>query len=262
MQGALDRNGILPGSASFREGVIGKALFLEGGAVDCGNYPAYDATEGVSVDLWVYPTANASGTLVRRGEGLGLYLVRQGEGMGVRFELSFAAVSGSAATATPAGTPSAKPESIIVETRRFEARGAGIPVNRWTRILASYDKSRADRNVQIFVDFGRGPVEKLAQKEHARLAPSSKVHLYLGGGGGDGSSFRGGIDDVRVQGILGESYEPFPPQVMVVGPSRKLYFTGGKLDSAHHTLAQTLVIRYGKREKTLVIGTEGNIVSK
>ena len=251
LQGALDRNGILPPGAVFKEGVIGKGLFLEGGgAVDFGNHPAYDATEGVSVDVWVYPANNGGGTLVHRGEGLGLYLVRQGEGLTVRFELAFAA-----GPVTPGG---AKPESAIVETRRFEPRGLEIPVKKWSRIVASYDRFF----VTVAVDTGRGPVEKLRERETQPLAPSRTTSLYVGGGGGQGASFRGGIDDLRIEGVLGEAYEPFPPQVLVDGPTRRIRFAAGKLDPAYHTRPEVLVLRYGRRERKIVIGLEGNVTDK
>ena len=263
LQGALDRNGSLPPTASFREGIIGRALFLDGGAVDCGDYPAMDATEGVSVDLWVYPTGLTGGTLVRRGEGLGLSLTRQVEGMGIRLELGFRSPPPAAAAgAAPGAGSSATSASDPTESRTFDVRGVSVPANRWTRIIATYDKSKVEKNVQVFVDLGRGPVERFSQREKNPLAPSRKSHLYLGGGGGDGAAFRGGIDDLRIEGILGEAFEPFPAQVKVLGPSRKVFFAGGKLDQTHHSLAETIVIQYGRREKTILIGLEGNIVNK
>jgi len=259
IQAAMDRTGTVPSGATFRDGVIGKAIFLEaGGAIDCGDHAAYDATEGVSIDVWIHPTSNAGGTLVRRGESLGLYLTRGATGLGVRFELGFAAVQGTAAAAAGAKGAAADGQSAIVETRRFEARDCGIPANKWTRIVASYDRS----HVVIAVDYGRGPVEKLRQGEKAPLAPAKKTRLYVGGGGGDGASFKGGIDDLRIEGVLGEGNEPFAPQVRVTGKVNRIYFLGGKLDPTRHTSNQTITIEYGKRKRVIEIGMEGNIVSK
>jgi hypothetical protein len=266
LEGALDRNGSLPPGFAFREGVIGQALFLDnGGAVDCGDHAAYDATEGVAVDVWVRPTSEAGGTVVRRGDGLALALYHTPDGLGIRFELSFAVVPGAAASA-PTATPApvqAKPESVIVQPGRFEPKGVVVPLDRWTRIVASYDRS----NVTVAVDLGRGPVERLRQKEKSALAPSRKSHLFLGGGG-QGQSFRGGIDDVRIEGVLGEAYEPFPPGIVVLGPTRRIRFVGGKLDPAYHTQPDTIVLRQGnmkdppRREKKIVIGLEGNVTDK
>lgn len=264
MAGALDRNGILPPGAAFREGVIGKALFLDsGGAVDCGDHPAYDATEGVSIDVWVHPLSSSGGTLVRRGDGLGLYLTRGQNGLGIRFELAFS-TGGTGAPAAPGsgGIPpaSTRPESTIVDIKKFDAREVAIPVGRWSRVVASYDR----RDVVISLDLGRGPVEKFRTEERHPLAPTRKSRLYVGGGGGDGSSFRGGIDDIRIEGVLGENYEPFPPDVRVRAEkkSNRIRYLGGKLDPAWHTTAQTIVLEYGKRRREIVIGLEGNIVSK
>jgi len=248
--GVMDRNGSVPPGATFQGGVIGQAIFLTGGgALDFGNHPAYDATEGVAIDVWIYPTANSTGTIVRRGDGLGLYTVRGADGPTVRFELAFA--SGPLGTAGGA-------ESAIVETRKFEAQGALIPLNRWSRIVATYDRSA----VTIALDTGRGPVEKLRERESAPLAPSRKSNLYVGGGGGSGSSFRGGIDDLRIEGVLGESYEPFPAQVLVEGPTRRIRFLGGKLDPAYHSRPEPLILKYGRRTKEIVIGLEGGVQSK
>ena len=248
LQGALDRNAEIPPGATFQADVIGKAIFLAGGgALDFGNHPAYDATEGVSIDVWVNPTSNGSGTIVRRGEGLGLYLTRGAEGPGIRFELAFAS-----APPTTAGVP----ESAIVETRKFEAGSAVVPINRWSRIVATYDRSA----VTISLDTGRGPVEKFRERESSPLAPSRKASLYVGGG--SDSSFRGGIDDLRIEGVLGETYEPFPPQVLVEGPTRRIRFLGGRLDSAYHSRPETVVLKFGSRTRSIVIGLEGGVESK
>lgn len=246
--GALDRNGLLPPGSEFRTGVIGRALWLTGGgAVDCGNHPAYDATEGVAIDVWVYPETEAGGTIVSRGEGLGLSLVRQAGGPGVRFEIAFATGTRTGATST---------ESSYVETRKFEPAGVILPLKRWSRIVASYDRS----SVVVAIDTGHGPVEKHRERAQEPLAPSRKARLFLGGGGG--TSFRGGIDGLRIEGVLGETYEPFPAQVTVDGPTRKIRFLEGKLDPNHHTRPETITIRYGKRVREITIGLEGNVTSK
>jgi hypothetical protein len=250
IQGALDRNAPVPSGAVFKDGVVGKALFLEGGGVvDCGNHPAYDATEGVSVDLWVYPTLNASGTLVYRGEALVLSLSRGMDGPGIRFELTFAV--------GPAGEPG-KGDSAIAESRKFEIPDAALPLNRWSRIIASYDRNF----VLVAVDTGRGPVERYRERETHPLAPARKANLFLCGGGGSGGAFRGGIDGVRIDGVLGEAYEPLPPTVRVSSPRTRIWFRDGRLDPAYHTLPETIILTYGKRTKTIVLGLEGNVSSK
>lgn len=247
LQGALDRNATLPPGASFQDGVIGKAIVLAGGgALDFGNHPAYDATEGVCVDVWVNPAAGGAGTIVRRGDGLGLYLTRGSEGPGIRFELSFVST----------GTGTTPSESATPDSRKFEARGAVVPVGRWSRIVATYDRSA----VTISLDTGRGPVEKLRERETAPLAPSRKADLYVGGS--SEGSFRGAIDDLRIEGVLGEAYEPFPPQVQVEGPTRRIRFLGGKLDPAYHTRPEVLVLKFGSRTRQIVIGLEGSVESK
>jgi prepilin-type N-terminal cleavage/methylation domain-containing protein len=247
LQGALDRNGVLPPGAAFRRGVVGQALFLEtGGAVEVRNHPAFDATQGIHIDLWVFPKDNQGGVLLHRGEGLHLALTRGAEGPGVRWDLAFR--SGAADGPTSSG---------IVESRRFEPAGLALPVNRWSRVICSYDLFA----VTISVDTGRGAVERLREAEKTPLAPSRDNPLFVGGGG-QGGTFRGGIDDVRVAGVLGEAYEPFPAQVVVEGPSRRIRYKNGRLDPEYHNRPETLVLHYGKRSRTIVIGIEGNIESK
>ena len=250
LTGALDRNGILPAGAVFKDGVIGRALFLEGGgAVDCGNLSVFDATEGVSLDLRVLPVNVGGGTLVRRGDALSLALTRQSEGLGVRLDLGFASLSGA---------PGEQPVSGIRESRTFEARDLVLPVGRWSRIVATYDRN----HVVILVDTGRGLVEKFRKEEKAPLSPPADAHLYIGGGGGAGMTFKGGIDDIRLEGVLGSEYLPFSTGVSVDGPTRRIRFVNGKLDPAYHSLSETIILRYGKRERPIVIGLEGNVTSK
>lgn len=246
--GALDRNGLLPAGAVFKDGILGKALFLEGGgAVDCGNYSVYDATEGIAIDLWVFPTTLAGGTLVHRGESLTLSLVRQNEGLGVRLDLGFASVGASG-----------KAESSLREGRHFEPKDATLPLQRWSRILVTYDRN----HVVLLLDTGRGAVEKLRKEEKAPLSPQPDANLYIGGGGAGGSSFRGGIDDVRIEGVVGSDYTPFAEGVSIQGPTRRIYFRNGKLDGSRHSRPETLILRYGQRERQIVVGMEGNVVSK
>jgi len=250
LAGAFDRNGQLPPASEFKDGVIGKALFLQGGAVNCGNHAAYDATRGVALDVSVFPTVATSGTLVHRGTALDLSTTRQDGGVGVKLVLGFSrgetAVEG------------AKPGSVVAETQDFQPKDTVLPLNKWSRILATYDGS----HVVISVDLGRGPVERLRVKENSPLAPASRDELFLGGGGGAGRTFKGGIDDVRLEGILGEAYEPFPPQVLVEGRSRRIYFLNGKLDPTRHSRPEPITLLFGQRKKEIVIGLEGNIVQK
>ena len=248
--GALDRNGEVPAAASFKSGVMGQAVFLEGSAIRCGNHPAYDATRGISIDMWVFPTVAASGTLVRRGNGLELSTTREEGGVGIRWVLAFA--TGGAVV------EGAKPGSVTSENREFHPKDAVLPLNRWSRILCTYDGS----HVAIAIDLGRGPVERLRERipRGEPLAPSSEDELFIGGGGK--GSFRGGIDDVRLESVLGESYEPFAAQIRVEGKSRRIYYLNGKLDPTRHTRPETIVLTYGKRRKEIVIGLEGNLEQK
>ena len=247
--GALDRNGEVPAAASFKSGVMGQAVFLEGSAIRCGNYPAYDATRGISIDMWIYPTVATSGVLVRRGNGLELSTTREEGGVGIRWVLGFAAGG--------AVVEGAKPGSVTAENREFHPKDAVLPLNKWSRILCTYDGS----DVVIAVDLGRGPVERLREKTRGEpLAPSSEDELFIGGGGK--GSFRGGIDDVRLESVLGESFEPFAAQIKVEGKSRRIYFLNGKLDPTRHSRPETILLTYGKRRKEIVIGLEGNLEQK
>ncbi len=247
--GALGRNGYLPGTAVFVPGRIGKALHLSDGFVDCGNIAAYDATEGIALDVSLFPLSNRGGVVVARGSGFVLSLERRGEGLDVRLELAFAAGG--------TGAPGEKPESTVEERAIFETRDGGVRVGQWARIVVGYDRS----NVLLSVDSGRGPVERVRQPETKALRPSRGENLTLGGGAG-GATFHGYLDDVRLSGLIGGDLVLSPQGVQVLGPSRRIHFRGGKLDPAHHSRAETLTLRSGRKERHIVIGLEGNIMDK
>jgi hypothetical protein len=247
LAGAMDRNGDLPGGSSFVPGVLGQALYLEGGGrVDCGNHPAYDATEGISIELWVHPLGDRGGVLVQRGSGVSLSLDKRADGLVPRFDLAFSAGQADA---------SGKVSSSFTESRSFEAKGATVPLKRWSRIIATYDRSA----VTIAVDTGRGPVERFRKEEHAPLAPSTEARLYLGGT--EGASFHGYLDDIRIDGVLGGDLLPLPPQMSLAGPSRRIHFLRGRLHPGHHTRAETIVIHGERRKRSISVSTEG-VVSK
>lgn len=257
IQGARDRNGKLPGGAVFKQGVLGQAVFLEGGGfIDCGDHAAYQATEGVSIDLWIFPTSLAGGILVRRGEALALSTVKKGEGLGVRLDLNFEVTAGGA------GAAAGESKSTFGDSQHFETPEAVLPMNRWSRVVATYDCTA----VTILVDSGRGPVERFRQAERSRLLPAKDANLTLGGG--TGSSFRGGIDDVRIEGVLAGTWDPLPPQVLVEpkeGTKNKvrdwrIRFVGGRLDPAFHTQPEAITIAYGARRRRILIGLEGNVI--
>ena len=45
-------------------------------------------------------------------------------------------------------------------------------------------------------------------------------------------------------------------------PSRRIYYLNGKLDPTRHSRPESLVLLFGNRRKTIVIGLEGNIEQK
>jgi hypothetical protein len=240
---ALDRDAELPGAARFVPGVLGQALYLEGGGrVDCGNHPAYDATEGISIELWVHPLSDRGGVLVQRGTGFAAALDKRAEGLTPRFDLNFAS-----GTADEKGNLT----SVVAESRTFEAKGAIVPVKRWSRVIFTYDRSA----VTIAVDTGRGPVERLRVEEKATLLPSKDARLFLGGG--EAAAFHGYIDDVRVDGVLAGAAQPLPREMRVVGPSRRIHFLRGRLHPAHHSRAESIVLESGKRRREILVSTEG-----
>jgi len=63
--------------------------------------------------------------------------------------------------------------------------------------------------------------------------------------------------------VLGEAYDPLPPQVLIEPKGKlkdwRIRFVAGRLDPDYHTRPETLVITYGARRKEIVIGLEGNI---
>ncbi|MHC4472580.1 MAG: type II secretion system protein, partial [Planctomycetota bacterium] len=78
--GLAFKSGKLVGDGLLRPypfGHTGGALdFPTGGSVDFGNYPDYNLTEGVYLDIWIYPTENRSMGVIAKGASYGISLQR------------------------------------------------------------------------------------------------------------------------------------------------------------------------------------------
>jgi len=255
LQGAMDRNGSLPGGVKFENGVIGKCLDLGGvGAVDCGDHPAYDVTDGISISLWVFPSSLRGGTLVQRGPNLGVSLVPAGDALTVLFELGL--------TQGKDAAPGKAPSSAVPESHTYQPKALRVREKQWIRIVVAYERTPEGGTVTIAADQGFGPVEHLRVEEKGSMlamVPSRGAELLLGGGR---IPFHGMNDDVRIDGVIGEEPRPFAAGVKVLGPSRRIRFLSGKLDPARHQQAETIVLVSGDRRREIVIGLEGSVLEK
>jgi prepilin-type N-terminal cleavage/methylation domain-containing protein len=241
----------------------GAAVFERGGTINFGNYPDYDLMEGVSIDVWVYPTENMAMGILEKGDSYGLRLQRGNGGPVVEAFLRLA----------PPGQKKTALTRSTVQT--FRVRDHPLLLNRWNRIIFSYDRTATT----IAIDsFGRGAVERLRMLEadSADTAPddesAEEMALRLSGRlivpatdddmlvGNEPGPLIGRIDDLKVAGILSGLHRPLPDDVVLRGGIRKIRFRDGKLDPAYHRAPETIVIEYQGVETSITIGTLGNII--
>jgi hypothetical protein len=242
--GLISGDGILrPYPFGHTGGAIG---FTTGGSVDFGNFTEYDLVEGVHISVWVYPLENMGMSLVSKGDSWGVKLQRGGGGPVVSAFLSLADV--------------VEGQAPRESTQTFTAGDYPLVLNRWNRVVFSYDRTVAT----IAIDsFGRGALERFRQKEERRLFPDRDASLVVGGGDGP---IVGRIDDLLVAGILAGQSKVMPPEVGIKprpGPEGskpwQIRFRDGKLDADFHREPQTVTLVFGGREYPITIGMMGNI---
>jgi hypothetical protein len=224
-----------------------------GGSMDFGNMPDYDLVEGVSIDVWVFPTdPNRPMTLVSKGESYGIRLKGGRSGPVVECYLRLA-----------------EDKDNITKSRgaevRFEVPEYPLVLNRWNRIVFSYARSGAS----IAIDsWGTGAVERYPNattkkeelEESRRILPDDDANLVVGGAG---NLVLGRVDDLKVAGIIAGTRLPLPERVTLVGDKvRRIRFRNGRLDPDFHRGEETITILYEDIPSEITIGVLGNILRK
>jgi hypothetical protein len=243
----------------------GAAVLDPGGSINFGNFPDYDLSEGVSIDVWVFPTENRTMGVIRKGESYGIRLLRGQGGPVVEGFLSLA----------PAGTKKSLLK-VRASKERYRVSDHPLLLNRWNRIVLSYDRTA----VTIHIDsFGRGAVERLreleADKLKAATVDSDEAKKRLEGrvivpdfdsdlviGGGTDGPFIGRMDDLKIAGIISGVHRPLPEDMEILGKLTKIRYRDGKLDPAFHRGPVTIVLRFEGVETPITIGTQGTVLEK
>ena len=246
----------------FPWGHTGGCVVMDGGSIDFGNYPDYDLTEGVSIDVWIYPTENRAMGVIQKGNSYGIRL-RRGSG-GPLVEAFLRLVE-----------PGDKELSKMrAATETFRVTSHPLLLNRWNRIILNYDRTATT----ILIDsFGRGAVERLRELENDRnsssastdpekkkragrlIMPDPDASLVVGDGTG---VFVGRMDDLKIAGILSGVTRPLPPDVELEGKLTKIRYRDGRLDPAFHRGPVTITYDYKGTPSSITIGTQGTILKR
>jgi hypothetical protein len=206
-------------------GRVGGGLRLGGGRVDCGNYAAYDVTDGLTAELWMKPDGVGAADLVSKGDGLRLRLEA-----GNRISVS-----------------------VQIEDEKGNEKvnlAANIPpvrAGQWLGVRVAYDRA----TLSLATDNGFGWVVRGRKDERRRLAPDRNAPLLVGG-------FSGMLDDFRYAGVHSTDPLVMPEGVKIVGTKpQMIYFVGGRLDPAVHLGPARLALESGGRRTTLEIAQNG-----
>lgn len=218
------------GTLEERGGRVGGGLRVNGSAVDCGDYPAYDVLDGISLEIWVRPERLTPCTLIDKGNA---------------FSVRFIPSRSSARVEARIGVDD---KGMRDET----AVTADIPVvaeNEWVGIYVAYDR----KTLTVSTDHGFGPVERNSVPESRPLRPDTDAVLRVG------ADVIGVIDDFRFGGVTVEDPITMPKEVELDGPGRTIHFRGGKLDGRQHPGVEQIRLRSGPQITVLEIGQSGTV---
>ncbi len=213
-----------------RGGRVGGGLRLSGSPVDCGNYPAYDVVDGLSLELWVQPERLGAAMLIEKGSAFSVRLVpsRGAARIEVRIAVSDKGVRDEAAVT------------------------AAIPVlaeGDWVGIYVSYDR----RELTVATDHGFGPVVRASIPELRPLAHDTEAPLRVG------LDFVGVIDDFRFGGVTVEDPITLAQGAVLDGTVRTIHFRDGRLDGRLHPGVESIRVRGGATVTVLEIGQSGTV---
>lgn len=228
---------VVGGQVEDRMGRVGGGLRLDGGTVNCGNYAAYDVTEGLSLELYIKPDAGTSvaSNLIRKGEAFEVNLVASSRGA-TRMRVKLA-------TEDAGGSDAIRREIVLPPVRMGEWLGVRVVYDR-TELVVSTDEGYG------FVERDRYP-----DPEGRPLKTDPEAPLEVMDGG-----FSGYIDDFRFGGVDSDEPLQMPREVEIVGKERRqIVFDNGRLDNRKHLSAQMIAIKFEGRTTVLEIGQNGQI---
>ena len=162
-------NGTITSATWTASGKVGSALVFNGSSarVQIPDAASLDLTTAITIEAWVYPTANQAGwrTIVQKQADS--YLLH-------------ASSQGSMRPATSATLTTG--ESPLISSSQ-------IPVNTWTHLAMSYDGTA----LRLFVNGN----QVASSPRSGTIVPTSSP-LWIGGNTPYGEYFNGRIDEVRV----------------------------------------------------------------
>ncbi len=214
--------------------------FSSGGDVNFANYADYDLVEGVTLKIWVYPTANVTADLIRKGKSYGVRLKR---GPGAPIVEGFLAL----------GEMTDENGVTASGRERFDTGDYTLKLNRWNGIEMKYDRN----TMSISIDaYGRGAVLRFVKRDEKRpIEPDLDADLIVGS-----PQFQGRLDDLKVLGIIAGDTRKLPGDVVIEGDKvRTIFFKDGKLDPRYHQAPETIVLIYEGVPAPITIGLLGNI---
>jgi hypothetical protein len=205
-------------------GRVGGALRVTGAKVDCGNYAAYDVTEGLTVQLYMKPDSRSAAELVSKGDAL---RVRLEGGNRITATIGVQDEHGVEKVSTSAAIPTVMPD-------------------KWLGIRVSYDRNM----ISIATDEGYGWIPRGERAEKRRVAIDKDASLTVGG-------FSGLLDDFVFAGVHSTDPIRMPAGVRLVGKDPyTVHFLGGRLAPSELGAARIGMECNGRRT-TLEVATNG-----
>jgi prepilin-type N-terminal cleavage/methylation domain-containing protein len=208
LTGALGHDAEMHDGKLFDDGRVGRAVLFgdKGGHLDCGNVPLLATHQGLLVELWYRAIQHRKQrTLVSKRGEFEIALDKEG---------NLAAYAGS-------------------ETDRVQlyARGASLPLGKWTKIALLWD----------------GAALTLLVNDHPLAKKTGTASFSLSDGNftvGSGEyPLDGAVDEVRVDALIEDTRYNLPDLLAVSGPAEIRFDATGALDADAHTGPATITIR-------------------
>jgi len=229
--GAFGRNARVSGGATI-PGRAGQGLLLNGGTVDCGEFPVYDPNQGVAIECWVlWKPARGRQILCTIGKDLEIAL--EGDGR-VQARLGGLTVSSK--------------DLRIPE---------GFPQPIWCPIQVLYGAGE----LKLFIN------DRLADSRAGLVSWTSGASLVIGD---RTAGFKGGVDEFRVSLVVPRDVYDLPGEAQFVIPTASaagtqpaeyiIHFDAeGRLDPARHPQPVKFLIRSTAGERLIEVGLGGMV---
>jgi len=247
--GADRKDGKVAGGTIYERGKVRRAMQLEGGTIDLGRYPDYDATDGVGAELWFKPASKNTMTLLEKGRSWRLYVEPARTGLVVKAEIHV-------------GRSNAGSTRLLLD-----GSGTVLPVGRWAHIGFSYDRAfailevnrveiaRVPKDPSMDSDSPSGAMEPIEVEPETRpIVRDPEAPLMIGSGG---SPVDGYVDEVRVTAVLSGDVVNLPEGVTIECESDGIHFEDGWLDDRFHTAPVKFSVQFEGRGKPVVVGLNG-----